>query len=174
MPLPLTDPRWRELQSSYGSVDDVLAWLTEAYQTGGLSDARLADLINEIQHQGGTSTAMYAVAGHFLELARRAQAPKDAIALLTHAGLIYVSSRDSDAAACPSFLIEEFNKSAAVGVGALSSLLPFATDFDSYKWAVAGLAGFIGLDMFAQFLDGLDYHQGKFYHRLIDGPFPAE
>ncbi len=174
MPLPLNDPRWRELRSSDGSTEDVLKWLTEAYRSGGLTEARLGDLINEIQHQGGTSTAMYAVAPHLLELARRAQAPKDALALLSHAGLIYVSSRESGAAACPSFLIDEFNKSAKVGAAILSSLLPLVTDFDTYKWAVAGLAGFVGLDMFAQFLDGLDYHEGKFYHQLIDGSFPAE
>ena len=72
MPLSLTDPRWIELQSSYGSVEDVIALLMEAGQQGGLSRLRLGDLINEVQHQGDTSTAMYAVAIHPIALARRA------------------------------------------------------------------------------------------------------
>lgn len=58
MPLPLTDLRWNELDASYGGTGDVVAWLAEAYAKG-LSDTRLGDLINEIQHQGDTTTAMY-------------------------------------------------------------------------------------------------------------------
>ena len=92
MPLPLTDPRWSELQSSYNGTEDVVTWLTEAYEQGGLSRERLGDLINEAQHQGDTSTAMYAVATHLIELARRAPRPEDALNLLTHAGVIYANS----------------------------------------------------------------------------------
>ncbi|MCC6358025.1 MAG: hypothetical protein IT450_04725 [Phycisphaerales bacterium] len=173
MPMSLTDPRWRELRGSYGGVDDILTWLAEAYQVGRLSETRLSDLVNEVQHQGGTSTAMYAVAVHLIELARRSS-PRDALALLTHAGFIYARSRDSDAAPCPSFLSDEFNATAPVGATMLSPLLALATDFDSYKGAVAGLAGFIGLHGFTRFLDGLDYYEGKFFHQLIGGPFPEE
>ncbi len=78
MPLSLTDPRWSELQSSYGGTEDVVAWLTEAQQEGGLSSERLGDLINEVQHQGDTSTAMYTVATHLIDLARGAT-PEDAL-----------------------------------------------------------------------------------------------
>ncbi|HZR35323.1 MAG TPA: hypothetical protein VFA75_08090 [Nevskia sp.] len=85
MPLPLTDPRWSELCSSYGTCGDVVALLREAYDAGGLSGDRLGDLINEVQHQGDTSTAMYAVAGHLIELAAGATAG-DALTLLSEAG----------------------------------------------------------------------------------------
>src|SRR5215510_8542070 len=172
MPLPLTDPRWRELRSSYNGTEDVVAWLTEAYEDG-LSGERLGDLINEVQHQGDTSTAMYAVATHLIELARRAS-PKDALTLLTHAGVIYANSEGPRAVPCPAFLGEDFIASASDGAKMLSPLLPLATDFDSYKWAVAGLAGFIGHRRFARFLDGLDFYEGKFQHQLIGGPFPAD
>jgi hypothetical protein len=107
MPLPLTDPRWSELHSSYNGTEDVVAWLTEAYAAGGLSSERLGDLINEVQHQGDTSTAMYAVATHLIELARRAS-PEDALTLLTHAGVIYANSDSSGAVPCPAFLREDF------------------------------------------------------------------
>lgn len=51
MPLALTDPRWSELKSSYNGTEDVVTWLTEAYQHG-LAEESLGDLINEVQHQG--------------------------------------------------------------------------------------------------------------------------
>jgi len=172
MALPLTDPRWSELQSSYDGTEDVVAWLTEAYDEGGLSSERLGDLINEVQHQGGTSTGMYAVATHLIELARRVS-PKDALTLLTHAGIIHANAGEQGAVPCPAFLREEFIASAHDGAKMLSPLLPLATDFDSYKWAVAGLAGFMGHSNFARFLDGLDYYEGKFHHILIGGPFPS-
>ena len=173
MPLALADARWNELQSSYGDTADIVAWLTEALQEGSLSDARLGDLINEVQHQGGTSTAMYAVATHLISLAGQAP-PKTALALLTHAGMIYADSDRPGVVPCPAFLEEEFAASASLGARMLSSLLPFAVDFDEYKWAVAGLAGFMGHHTFARFLDGLDLYEGKFHHVLIGGPFPPE
>jgi hypothetical protein len=173
MPLPLTDPRWSELRSSYDGTEGVVAWLTEAYDEGGLSSERLGDLINEVQHQGGTSTAMYAVAIHLIELACRAS-PADALTLLTHAGIIYANSDRPGAVPCPPFMREEIVAAASEGAKMLSLLLPLATGFDTYKWAVAGLAGFIGHHSFARFLNGLDYYEGKFHHILIGGPFPSQ
>ncbi len=172
MPLPLSDPRWSELHSSYNGTDDVVAWLAEAYEQG-FSSERLGDLINEVQHQGGTSSAMFAVATHLIELARGAS-PQDALTLLTHAGIIYASTDGPCSTPCPAFLRDDFVTSASDGAKMLSPLLPLATDFDSYKWAVAGLAGFLGHRSFARFLDGLDFFEGKFHHQLIGGPFPSE
>jgi hypothetical protein len=172
MPLPLTDPRWAELRGSYGSTDDIVAWLTEAH-VSGLTDERLGDLINEVQHQGDTSTAMYAVAGHLISLARQAS-PAEALRLLTHAGLIHASSDRPKAVPCPTFLQEEFTSSAQEGAQMLSPLLPQAGDFAAFKWGVAALAGFVGHRNFARFLDGLDFYEGKYYHALLDAPFPPE
>ncbi|MCX6894672.1 MAG: hypothetical protein NTZ16_04060 [Verrucomicrobia bacterium] len=173
MPLSLTDSRWNELRSSYGDTEDVVTWLTEAQKEGGLSGERLGDLINEVQHQGDTSTAMYAVATHLIELARRAS-QQDALTLLTHAGVIYANSSSPKAVPCPAFLLDDFKSSASDGAKILAPLLPLATDFDAYKWAVAGLAGFLGHHSFARFLDGLDLYEGQFHHALLDEPFPPE
>src|SRR5687767_15214485 len=98
---------------------------------------------------GDTSTAMYAVATHLIELARCAL-PEDALILLTHAGVIYANSDGPGAVPCPAFLRDDFVASASEGAKMLSPLLPLATDFDAYKWAVAGLAGFIGHHRFAR------------------------
>ena len=138
-----------------------------------MSSERLGDLINEVQHQGGTSTAMYAVATHLIALAHRAS-PEYALTLLTHAGVIYANSDSLGAVSCPAFLQEEFAASASEGAKMLSPLLPLATGFDAYKWAVAGLAGFMGHHSFARFLDGLDLYAGQFHHVLLDQPFPKE
>jgi len=154
-------------------MEEVITCLTEAYQERGLSNERLGDLINEVQHQGGTSTAMYAVAAHLIALAHRAS-PEDALTLLTHAGIIYANSDSPGAVSCPAFLLEEFIASAPEGAKMLSPLLPLARDFDAYKWAVAALAGFMGHHSFARFLDGLDLYEGKFHHMLLGGPFPSE
>ena len=171
MPLALADPRWSELNSSYNGTRDIVAWLTEAYERGRLTDERLGDLINEVQHQGDTSTAMYALAGHLLELAR-ATSPKDALPLLIHAGIIHANSTAPGAVPCPAFLSEEFVASASDGAAMLSPLLPLASDFDTYKWAVAALAGFMGQHPFARFLDGLEFFEDQFHHHLFNGPFP--
>lgn len=173
MPLALTDSRWNELQSSYGDTADVVAWLTIAYHEGGLTDERLGEIVNEVQHQGGTSTAMYGVALHLVVLARQA-APEEALLWLTQAGMIYADAARSDAVACPDFLAEEFAASALEGTRLLSRLLPVANDFDLYKGAVSGLSGFMGHCAFARFLNGLEFYEGKFHHVLIKGPFPSE
>ena len=170
MPLALTDPRWSELRSSYGDTANIVAWLTEAQQSG-LSNDRLGDLINEAQHQGGTSTAMYAVATHLIAIARQAT-PQSALLFLTHAGMVYVNSEGSSVVPCPEFLQHEFAASAPVGAEMLAPLIPLASDFDSMKCAVAAIAGFIGHHGFARFLDGLDFYQGQFHHNLLDEPFP--
>lgn len=173
MPLSLTDPRWSELRSSYGDTTRVVAWLTDAYETGSLSDERLGDLINEVQHQGDSSTAMYAVATHLISLARQAT-PEAALALLIHAGMMYANSDRPGGIRCPEFLQEELAASAPNGARMLAELLPSALDFDTYKWAVAGLAGFLGHHNFTWFLDGLDLYEGRFHHTLLDEPFPPD
>jgi hypothetical protein len=56
----------------------------------------------------------------------------------------------------------------------LAPLVPLAPDFDAFKYAVAGLAGFMGHHSFARFLHGLDLYEGQFHHMLLDRPFPPE
>ncbi len=173
MPLSLTDPRWNDLRSAYGSIEDTVTWLTEAYDEGGFSPERLGDLVNEVQHQGDTSTSMYAVAPHLIALARGA-GDEAALELLITAGMMYANASSPEAVPCPDFLREEFVNLAPEGANLIAPLLPLATEFDRYKWAVAALAGFIGQHEFAHFLDGLDFQDGKFHHIWIGGAFPAE
>lgn len=173
MALSPTDPRWSELRGSYGDPADIVALLNKAHRDGGLSHQDLGDLINEIQHQGDTSTAMYAVAAHLIALAGTAPR-QDALTLLTHAGLVYASSDQPGAVACPVFLQEEFRDGASQGAERLATLLPLAADFDAFRWAVAALAGFMGHHSFGRLLGGLDLFEGQFHHALLDKPFPRD
>ena len=173
MPLPLSDPRWNELLGSYGDTEDIVAMLGDAYEHGGFSEGLLGDLINEIQHQDGTSTAMYAVAPHLIALARQTSR-EEAFDLLINAGLIYASSRYPKAVECPGFLKLEFEGSSNEGLESLARLVGLGRSFDSFKYAAAAMAGFLGHHEFARFLDGLDYFDGQFHHMLLDEPFPPE
>lgn len=71
MPIELTDPAWAELEGSYGTIKDVIKWLHQAYSPSGLNNQLLGNLINEVKHQGDSSSAMYAVAPHLIDLAKK-------------------------------------------------------------------------------------------------------
>ena len=170
MLLALSDPRWNDLEGSYGGTGDIVSWLTGAYSKG-LTDERLGDLINEVQHQGDTSTAMYAVAPHLIRLAENQETERK-LAFLTHAGIIYADSTGPRAVPCPKFLREEFEAYALRGAHALAPLLAQTLDFEKFKWAVAALAGFGGHHAFGKLLSGLDYYKGRFHHTSLGEPFP--
>ncbi len=168
MPLSLNDPRWAQLSGSYGNTKDIVAWLSDAYAGGGMSEERLGELVNEVQRQGGTSTAMYAVAGHLLELARAAE-PKAALGLLTQAGCIHAAARGLRAIPCPSFLEAEFLASVRTGAKQLTALLPDLNELADFHYAVTGLAGLVGHHAFGRFLMGVNFYQGKFFHSSVEG-----
>ena len=169
MPLPLGDTRWSELQASYGGTADVVAWLRQAYETRSPSAELIGNLINEVQHQGDTSTAMYAVAVHFVALARDAS-PACAVHLLTSAGMTYADSSRDDAAPCPAFLEHEFRSFAVEGARLLASHVATMSDFPTFKYAVAALAGFEGHHAFGRLIANLDYFEGRFHHPSLDEP----
>jgi hypothetical protein len=170
MPLSITDPRWKHLDSSYGDSGDVVTWLKEAYAQG-LTEERLGDLINEVQHQGDTSTAMYAVAPHLIQLAKE-HPPKLKLHLLIAAGLIYADSTSERAVACPSFLLEEFQEASDVGANALAPLLATTINCPEFIMAAAALAGFKNHHSLGRLLSSLDFYEGRYYHPALDGPFP--
>jgi hypothetical protein len=171
MPLALTDPRWSSLKGSYGGVADVLKWLDEAYASGMTSDL-LGDLINEVQHQGDSSSAMYALAPHLVQLAQDAD-PEMKLSILTSAGLIYASAGKDGWADCEDFLEDEMREIAPAAASALASFLPATEEFVEFQWGVAALAGLLGHDSFARLLCNLDLFEGKFHHQLLDHPIPV-
>lgn len=173
MTLELNDPRWNDLEGSYGGVADVLIWLNKAYEQGGLTDELLGNLINEVQHQGDSSSAMYAVAPHLIELSINAE-PRLKIALLTHAGVIFAEGEKDGRADCPDFIEDDFLACAPHGAGLLAPILAETEDFQEFQWAVAALAGFLGHDLFARLLGNLELYEGEFHYALINDTLPVD
>jgi hypothetical protein len=171
MPLPVQDSRWTTLTTAYGGgCDELIAWLRLAYEQG-MTDDLLGDIINEIQHQGETSEAMYAVAPHLLALAEAAD-PKAAQQFAIHAGLIHCASQTKSAVPCPDDLRVDFDRSAAVGREMLMRMLPAAKDLDDFKYEVAALAGFMGHGRFGLVIEGLEFFEDQFYHPAFEEPIP--
>lgn len=170
MPLDLDDPRWAELNGCYGGTTDVIRWLRELYEKDSPIDDVLGDLVNEVQHQGDTSTAMYAVAVHLVAMARDAM-PEKSRTLLIQAGLTFVDSGAPTAVECPSFLRSEFDAAAVEGLRLLSALTSRPSDFDTFKYTLAALAGFAGHHAMGRLLARLAFHEGRFYHPSFSEPF---
>lgn len=167
MPLDLADPLWEELETSYESVSDLLKFLTTAY-SDGVTMKLLGNIINEVGHQGDTTSAMYATAPHLLDLAERN--PKLKIEILIFAGIIFADSTKSNAVGCPKFLEDDFKQAAIRGARMMLPLLIEAKDVVEYKVAAGALAGFLGYHKLGRLLIHLDYYQGEFYHESSDDP----
>jgi uncharacterized protein DUF6940 len=143
MPLDPKDARWSDLPGSYGDSRDVVAWISEAVKARSLSGVRLGDLINEVGHQGDVSLALYAVVPHLVSLASLVE-PSEGIDLLIHAGLLCASTGQVNASPCPDFLLAEYREAASKGAESLAPRLLKVKEFESFKYAVAALAGFMG------------------------------
>ncbi|MDO9484187.1 MAG: hypothetical protein Q8Q84_12530 [Hydrogenophaga sp.] len=172
MTLALDNSRWLTLATAYGSdSEQVVGWLREAY-AHGMQEEMLGDLINEIQHQGDTSEAMYAVAPHLLALAETAESGM-ARQLDIHAGLIHCASQVNGAVQCPEDLKVEFMLSASIGKHRIAGWIQTAEALDDFKYAVAALAGFLGHGRFGFVIEGVEFYNDQFYHAGVDDPIPG-
>lgn len=171
MPIPLDDQLWQSLTTAYGlSCDDVLRWLRIGY-AGDLTSDVLGELINDIQHQGDTSQAMYAVAPHLLALAPiyPGALGRD---LAIHAGLIAASAQTSSAISCPPAILADFEACLAQGRDTILRHLADSTEFGDFKYLIAALAGFSSHGRFGLLLEGFDFFEGQFHHASLDDPIP--
>lgn len=169
MPLDLADPSWSELPGSYGHSEDVVRWLAEALKSGSLCGELLGDLVNEVAHQGDASLALYAVVPYFIEFARNAET-EEAITLLTHAGLLCADADRAMIRPCPEFVLAEYREAAREGAQLLAALLPEADGFDTLKFAIAALVGFIGHWELTRFFETLELYENKFHHPWFEKP----
>lgn len=171
MPISLDAPEWSELTTAYGtSCNQVIRWLRTAYLSGMTSDL-LGDIVNEIQHQGDTSPAMYAVAPHLVALASNGENPMSRD-LIVQAGLIHASAQTPAAESCPPELLEQFQLSAVAGRQSALRLLSELQDFDNFKYLVAALSGFMGHGRFGLILEKFELFEGQFHHVSLDDPIP--
>ncbi len=171
MTIPLDDSRWDNLETAYHCpCDELLAWLSSAYK-GALTSELLGDIINEIQHQGDTSTSMYAVAPHLLQLATLTPEPL-ALELVTHAGLIHASASAPNAVACPATVLHDFSESTQIGLQRSAALLTCPMDSTSLKYLLAAIAGFAGHGRIGRFIEGLDFEDDGVWSSHLDEPIP--
>ncbi len=173
MPLSLNDDRWHSLKTAYRMPStDVVEWLGTAYRSG-MNDELLGDIINEVQHQGGTSEAMYPTASHLLALAENGNEAL-ALQMIIHAGLICASAESPMAVPCPSDLEPEFAITKLIGRKMALSQLIGDHDFDNFKYLLAALAGFSGHGRFGRIIEGFDLFENQFHHALVDDPLDDE
>ncbi len=151
---------------------DVAEWLGKAYRYG-MNNELLDEIINDVQHQGDTSEAMYPTASHLLALS---QTGNEALSLqmIIHAGLICASAQSSTAVPCPPDLEPEFANTKALGRKMVLSRLASDHDFDNFKYLLAALAGFSGHGRFGRIIEGFDLFGNQFHHALVDDPLDDE
>lgn len=169
MPLPLDDNRWKSLKTAYKMpATDVVAWLATAYRSG-MTDELLGDIINDVQHQGDTSEAMYPTACHLLALAQSCDGDI-ALQMIIQAGLTCASAQSQTAVQCPPDLESEFTEMKILGRRMALSELARDHDFNNFKYLLAALAGFSGHGRFGRIIEGFDLFENQFHHALVDDP----
>ena len=173
MPLSLNDNRWQTLTTAYKMpATDVVEWLGTAYRTG-MTDELLGDIINDVQHQGHTSEAMYPTSSHLLALAEDRDGNL-ALQMIIQAGLTCASSQSKTAVPCPPDLESEFANTKEIGRRMALSQLAHDHDFDNFKYLLAALAGFSGHGRFGRIIEGFDLYENQFHHALLDDPLDDE
>ncbi len=167
MPLPLDDARWLSLKTAYAMpATDVVEWLETAYRSG-ITRELLGEIINEIQHQGDTSEAMYAAVPHLLALSEGC-GQEMANDLIVGAGLICAASQSEAAIPCPADLTVELELSKKIGRKLAIEQLANDHEFDNFKYLLAALAGFSGHGRFGRIIEGFDFFENQFHHTLLD------
>jgi hypothetical protein len=167
MPLALDDNRWSTLMTAYKMpATDTVEWLATAYRSG-MSNELLGEIINDIQHQGDTSEAMYATAPHLLVLSQNCDGDL-ALELVIDAGLICAASQSSTAVACPPDLESEFVAAKRLGRQMVLSQLAHDHGFDNFKGLLAALAGFSDHGRFGRIIEGFELYEDQFHHALLD------
>ena len=151
---------------------DVVQWLGTAYRSG-MTDELLGEIVNEVEHQGDTSEAMYPTASHLLALAK--QSNNDlARQLIIQAGLTCAAAQSPVAVPCPPDLESDFASTKELGRKMALSQLASDHDFDNFKNLLAALAGFSGHGRFGRIIEGFDLYENQFHHALLDDPFDDE
>ncbi len=172
MTLALDDPLWNELKGCYGDLSNLIQWLNQAYQPNGLSGELIGNIVNEVHHQGDSSSAMYAVAPHLIRLAEGVGSDF-AYDLLTCAGAIYARAEVDGRGDCPDELEEEFMESAELAATAIVGFIPETDDYSTFVWGVSALAAFKGHGRFARLLSQLDFYENEFHHPVV-GRIPLD
>jgi hypothetical protein len=118
--LSLTDPGWRELQSTYGNGSRVAELLSRAASDVSF-DRWYDDLFQELCHQYSVSEAAYAALPHLVALAQDDEAARKHLLVL--AGGCYAFSQLPGALPIPAGLEKEWHASARDAIPFLAEVL---------------------------------------------------
>ena len=168
MPMPLDDPRWSLLNTAYENTAELVDYLRQAYAEG-LQQDLLGEIMNQACHQGDSSTAMYAVPAHLLELAWATEEPFRTEVII-YAGMIYGNACQPNAPACPDFLRDDFEVTREPLLEAMRGSLTGELDFYDLKYRFVAIAGLVGHGRFGEVIEGIEFHKDRFYHNGWDEP----
>ena len=118
--LSLTDPKWSELQSTYGSGTRVAELLSRA-ERGVPFDRWYDELFQELCHQYTVSKAAYAAVPHLVTLAQNDKEARKHLLLL--AGSCYAFSQVPGAPSMPAGFEEEWHAAARDAIPLLAEVL---------------------------------------------------
>jgi hypothetical protein len=152
--LSLTDPKWSELQSTYGDGTRVAELLSHA-ASGAHFDRWYDDLFQELCHQYTVSEAAYAALPHLVSLARGNWEARKHLVVL--AGSCYAFSQLPDAPPIPAELEEEWHATARDAIPLLTEVLSTGGLSESdLRYLFLSLAAFHGHHSLALALEALD------------------
>ena len=93
---------------------------------------------------------------------------------MSSSGLLCASTGQAKAPPCPDFLFAEYREAANKGAELLAARILEVKEFESFKYSVAALAGFMGYENFGRFLEPLELYKGQFHHPWFERPMPAD
>jgi hypothetical protein len=152
--LPLTDPRWGELHSTYGDGIRVAELLIRA-GSGVPLDRWYDELFQELCHQYTVSEAAYAALPHLVALARENREARKHLLVL--AGCCYASAQLPDTEPGPAAWEEEWRASARDAIPLVAEVLSAQQLSESdLRYLFLSLAAFHGYPSLALAMEALD------------------
>ena len=154
MLLSLTDPKWGELQSTYGDGNRVAELLARA-DSGAPFDLWYDELFQELCHQYTVSEAAYAALPHLVTLAQDRKEQRKQLLIL--AGCCYAFAQMPDTQPVPAAWEEEWHAAARAAISLVAEILSAQQPSESdLRYLFLSLAAFSGHTLLALSLEALD------------------
>lgn len=151
--LSLDSPKWNELQSNYGTGQNVAQLLSQAFAGDPLDDW-YDNLFQELLHQYTLSQAAYAALPYMVEIAR--QRPDTRIHMLILIGSCCAHTTDPGAPALPLEFKEEWHAAIQESLALITDLLAEGQFTENeMRYLLASLAALHGHSQLSQVIEAL-------------------
>lgn len=152
--LSLTDPKWGELKSNYGSGARVAELLSLA-KSDAPPHAWYDELFQELLHQYTVSETAFAAVPHLVDIASEREDLRESLLVLV--GGCYTFSQTPEAAPIPAELEAEWHDAARQAIPIMGAFLGKGQASEStLRHLFSSLAAFNGHYAFAALLEALD------------------